>query len=38
MRSPKFHKFANPKFIVYNYYLSIAELDRAKSETLIETI
>lgn len=38
MKSPTFHKFANPKFLVYNYYLTIAELDKAKSDSLVKTI
>jgi hypothetical protein len=29
---------ANPKFLVYSYYLSVAELDKAKSESLVHTI
>jgi hypothetical protein len=35
MKHPKLLKFVNPKFIVYNYYLQIAELDKAKSESLV---
>ena len=28
----------NPKMIVYSYYVNIAELDKAKSESLVQTI
>jgi len=38
MKHPRLLKFVNPKFIIYNYYLQIAELDKAKSESLIQTI
>ena len=38
MKNPKLIKFINPKYIIYGYYLSIAELDKAKSESLVQTI
>ncbi len=38
MKNPRLIKFINPKYIIYGYYLSIAELDKAKSESLVQTI
>lgn len=36
--NPAFVKRISPKFLVYNFLLGIAEYDKAKSESIVETI
>lgn len=36
--SPSFLKKISPKFLIYNFLLGIAEYDKAKSESIVETI